>query len=63
MSKKSNNGWGAFWLGFMTFIFVPKAMAKGDEMKERNIRAFMILIPLLILLFGLIDAICKEYHF
>lgn len=59
MSKKSN-GWGAFWAGFAAFIFIPKAMANGDEMKERNIRAFMILIPLLLLLFGLIDAICKE---
>ena len=59
MSKK-NNGWGAFWAGFAAFIFIPKALAKGDEMKERNIRALMILIPLLLLLFGLIDAICKQ---
>jgi hypothetical protein len=59
MSKK-NNGWGAFWAGFAAFIFIPKAMAKGDEIKERNIRALMILIPLLLLLFGLIDAICKQ---
>lgn len=58
--KKSNGGWGAFWAGFAAFIFIPKALAKGDEMKERNIRALMILIPLLLFLFGLIDAICKE---
>lgn len=58
MSKK-NNGWGAFWAGFAAFIFIPKAMAKGDEIRERNIRAFMLLIPLSLLAIGLIIEACK----
>lgn len=61
MSRKKSNGWGAFWAGFAAFIFIPKALAKGDEMKERNIRALMILIPLLLFLFALgLDAIFSK---
>jgi len=47
MSKKSN-GWGAFWAGFAAFIFIPKAMAKGDKKKEFDIRLAMFFIPLAI---------------
>lgn len=47
MSKKSN-GWGAFWFGFALFTLLPKALAKGDKMAERNIAGAMILIFVLI---------------
>ncbi len=47
MSKKSN-GSGIFWLAFAFFALLPKALAKGDKMAERNIAAALFLIFVLI---------------
>lgn len=47
MSKKSN-GSGIFGLAFAFFALLPKALAKGDKMAERNIAGALILIFVLI---------------